>query len=382
MASEIDQLVFKFSVNSPLFLEHPLLLNWGFSTTALVTALDLSTNERLTRSLKQRGMTLREHLHQCGFNPNVKIMADTGIFQLEARKAENGIYETDDPMLHFSAEEILENYQLIDPDFVVAPDEIIYWNESIRRAEGKIEQNIRNLERTLDLFPRDKVIAGIQGTNTHQVRTATNAIAELKVTKAARGGLIPLIRSNQSLYREMLHLSEHLARKAGVEHLHYFGLPNIRTLKDCFIDNSYDSLDTSVLYHKTAQRKYLVDKGFYKSVRGAWLERCNCPGCQLMLSKRHRTGSLDFVIGLFVHNCLALRQVLGGLFEDKHLFARLPYFTRGKELVPTYNEQFSPSQGFTSALAMFSDTQPTYDTLSPLKSSTDEPRREKLHFRR
>ena len=82
-----SRVIFKFPFQNSLFLEYPLMLKWPFSDTILVTAYDLLKKDSMLSRMQREGSTLREYLTEKGFNTDIKIMADTGIFAFEFRKA-------------------------------------------------------------------------------------------------------------------------------------------------------------------------------------------------------------------------------------------------------------------------------------------------------
>ena len=85
--SNLSKLIYKFPFSNPLFLTYDILLNWKLSNTILVTSYDLIKDEQLMIYLTRKGITLNEYLKEKGFNKDVKIVCDTGIFEYEAKKA-------------------------------------------------------------------------------------------------------------------------------------------------------------------------------------------------------------------------------------------------------------------------------------------------------
>ena len=84
MSHSQSNLVYKYSFSNPLFTQHDLMLHWSLSDTILITAYDLLKNDFLVNHLVRTGSTLKEYLHSIGFNPKIKILADSGIFEFEA----------------------------------------------------------------------------------------------------------------------------------------------------------------------------------------------------------------------------------------------------------------------------------------------------------
>jgi hypothetical protein len=315
-----SELIFKFSFGNPLFIEHELILNWSLSKSVLVTSYDLLKDEQLILRLQKNGSTLKEHLRSIGFNKKVKIICDTGIFEYEAKKAK---LKFDIPNYDpFTLNDIFNAYSLIDPDFLVAPDEIILQSDSIEKVNEKTVVIIKNLIKTLDLFPKEKVIPVLQGFNEETMINIIDFVNSEKLNKMARGGLIPLWKESKGKFEEVIKLSEKLTRENGIKFIHSFGLPSLKTIRYYFYENSYNSLDTSVIYYRTAQRKFLINRGYFISVRFAHFDRCGCSGCLLMSRKKYSTNSSDFVIGLYYHNCFMLNRLTGKLQKEPNIFEK------------------------------------------------------------
>lgn len=314
-----SKLIFKFPLSNPLFLEYDMISEWEFSKTILITAFDLLKDERLIIELQKNGLSLKEYLQERGFNKDVKILCDTGIFEYEIRKAK---LEKEIPVdvNSFSTDDIFWAYELIEPDFLVAPDEIILQSDSEDTIKGKISQLEQNLKLTIDSFPKEKIIAVLHGFSNDHLTRILNFITREGIKKVARGGLIPLWTESKEKFREVVRLSETLAREKGIEYLHSFGLPALRVIKDYFYFNSYDTLDTSVLYYRTAQKKFLINKGYFISVRYAHFDRCGCKGCNLMSNNVNKTNSGNFVVGLYYHNCMMLNKLVKRLLYEPNIF--------------------------------------------------------------
>lgn len=81
-----ENLIYKYPFQNPIFNESKELLDWTFSKIILITAFDLLRNDGLVSFLQRSGSTLKEYIRDFGFNKDVKIMVDTGIFEVEAKK--------------------------------------------------------------------------------------------------------------------------------------------------------------------------------------------------------------------------------------------------------------------------------------------------------
>lgn len=312
-----SKLIFKFSFTNPLFLEHELILNWNYSKAVLLTSFDLLKDEQLILELQRRGITLKEYLHERGFNKDVKLICDTGIFEYEVKKAKLQLAVPEYEI--FSQEDIFNAYRLINPDYLVAPDEIILQSDTRDQIKVKMGKMMLNVQKTLESFPKEKVIPVLHGFTKEDMNYYLDFLESEQLKIIARGGLIPLWNESKIKFKQVIKESEYLVRQK-FDYIHSFGLPSLRTIKDYFYENSYDSLDTSILYYRTAQRRYLIDKGYFISVRNAYFSRCGCEGCQLMKSNTYKPNSGDFAIGLYVHNCNMLTKLVDNLNSNPNIF--------------------------------------------------------------
>ncbi|MCE7737199.1 MAG: hypothetical protein GPJ54_20090 [Candidatus Heimdallarchaeota archaeon] len=333
--SEIDQVIFKLPYFNPLFQETEILLDWQFSNTILVTAFDLFRNDGLVTKLQKTGSSLKDYLHDFGFNKKIKILADTGVFELEMRKARLSKFDKYITKLDtLKTEEIFHAYNLIDPDFLVAPDEMILVNDTTQDQELKKQIILDNLQKTLSEFPRTKVIATIQGLDQKVISEITDDIREEKITKVARGGLLPLRKHSRTQFSSILTLTEKIARKANMKHLHAFGLSNINVLRDYFVHNSYNSVDTSAVYYYTVDRKYLTKKNKFVQVRKANFDLCDCAGCEIMKDNLFFADrNTKFIIGLYSHNAHQTAKMAFALQNKPSLKVEAPKinFTKSKK---------------------------------------------------
>ena len=315
------ELIYKFSFTNPLFLEHDIILNWDLSNIVLITCFDLLKDQRLMVDLQRSGQTLKGYLHEKGFNKKVKIFCDTGIFEYEAKKAKLHLnIPEENATQSFTNDDIFHAYSLIDPDYLVAPDSIILQEDSVKEAQTKILKMEEYLRNTLEVFPKDKVVPVLQGFNSETILPFIDSLKDEQIRKIARGGLIPLWNESKGKFKEVIKISESLTRENGITYIHSFGLPSLRAIKDYFYDNTYNSLDTSVIYYRTAQRKFLINRGYFISVRYAHFDRCNCEGCQIMQRNIYRTNSSNFIIGLYFHNCFRLNKLIMRLPQEPLIF--------------------------------------------------------------
>ncbi|MHA2249300.1 MAG: hypothetical protein ACXAD7_03010 [Candidatus Kariarchaeaceae archaeon] len=315
--SSQERLIFKYPFNLAEILNHKELLAWEFSDIVLITAFDIFRDDYLVTYLQRTGLTLREYLYDIGFNQDVKILADTGIFEIEARKARLQIIENDEKPIQLTTTEILHAYELIDADYVIAPDEMILIEDDPEVVQAKVNQTLDNLVRTLDVFPKEKIYATIQGVNTEQIQEIIDVIDMHQLKNAARGGLLPMRRASINKFQEILSITEDLARKSHITQLHAFGLSHPKVMRDLFVNNSYDSVDTSIIYWYTSKRKYLTKDIKLISVNRAKFSSCNCPGCQIMADNTWYPNGGDFAVGLYSHNARSLASIAENMIFSK-----------------------------------------------------------------
>lgn len=308
-----SRLIFKFLFNHPLFLEEEILSNWSYSETILVTAYDIYRDDLFCSYLQRTGMTLKEYLQNQGLPKNIKILADTGIFELESRK--NRTLKRELPLEeipNLTTNEIFQAYELIDPDLLISPDEIILVSDTDETINQKVDSMQANLRATLDRFDPSRVMATLQGTNKDTIDKVMQNIASTNIKKIARGGLIPLFHDNyfdiNSIFRKVIKYSYEVAKDYQVTHLHGFGLPRMQILKDYFCFTKFHTVDTSGIYFKTAKHRYLTKKGKYISVNRAFFENCMCTGCIGMEKMTHNSKSGSFMAFLYIHNCISAQQ--------------------------------------------------------------------------
>jgi hypothetical protein len=295
---KLSRLIPKFHFCSvPLFREEPLI-SWTYTDAVLFTAYDVyRSHDFWLDEVVNSGSTLKEALVNLGFPKTNSLVIDTGVFEMEAKKAgiskELGI----DVNIEMSNAQIFEAYDLSGADFFVAPDEIILpldGPEIIREKVDIIKSNLLDL---LDIVKASKTIAVIQGHEQEIVDDLLDFYRENHIRYLAVGGVIPLYHYDREL------LSKHLSyvrRAAKSEWLHVFGLSRMSLLPYYLQQVKVDSVDTSALTYLTAGRKYLVGLKPVP-VRLADFDNCSCPGCRV-LSKEMSTRSAEFFANLYIHN--------------------------------------------------------------------------------
>ncbi|MCY3411818.1 MAG: hypothetical protein INQ03_09315 [Candidatus Heimdallarchaeota archaeon] len=326
-----QKLVINFPYTNPIFLEDKRFLDWNFSPSILITAYSLLKQDYLVTQLQRSGGTLREWLVDQGFNPSIEIFADTGVFALEYQRSQG--HEVPD----LANSDIFLAYDLMDPDYLVAPDEIITLEHSEEESLARILKTRENLYATVDRFPKHKIYATIQGLEYSHMQMLTDTIKELKLKNAARGGLLPLKRNNAAFQR-ILTETEILARRVGVEHLHAFGLPGIRSLHDIFINNSYDSVDTTTIYYYTQDRKYINRRGQLVKVNTTVFD-CDCQYCRGLRDSIDYPNSGYFMKNLFGHNATMMARFMSKIQSDPQMFKNIPYDYIQRRLVNRYTYQ-------------------------------------------
>jgi hypothetical protein len=241
--------------------------------------------------------TLKDALVNLGFPKTNSLVIDTGVFEIETKKAgiskELGI----DVNIELSNAQIFKAYELSGADFFVTPDEIILPLDGAELVKEKVDIIKSNLIDLLDIVKAWKTIAVIQGHEQEIVDGLLDFYRENKIGYFAVGGVIPPYHCDREL------LSKHLSyvRKAAKsEWLHIFGLSRMSLLPYYLQQVKVDSVDTSALTYLTAGRKYLVGPKPVP-VRLVDFDNCTCPGCRA-LSKEMSTRSVEFFANLYIHN--------------------------------------------------------------------------------
>jgi len=283
-----------------LFRQEPLI-NWTYTKAVLFTAYDIyrSTDFWLDEIINS-GKTLKEGLVELGFPKGNTLVADTGVFEMEAKKAgiaRNLGIEVD---IELTNNQIFEAYKLSGADYYVAPDEIILPQDNQTQIITKISKIKDNLLELLEVVPASKVIAVIQGHTEEVISNIYDFHREQGISCFAMGGVIPLYFHNKELLDNVLKYVRNLTKKHW---LHIFGLPRVSLLQYYLHDIGIDSVDTSSLLYLTARRRYLIgSKGV--QVREAVFKDCGCEGCN-NLDPKVSTRSSNFFVNLYIHNILA-----------------------------------------------------------------------------
>ncbi|TFH05455.1 MAG: hypothetical protein E4H14_12715 [Candidatus Thorarchaeota archaeon] len=283
----------------PLFRERPLI-NWTYTDAVLFTAYDVyrSTDFWLDQIINS-GKTLKEGLIELGFPKGNSLVADTGVFEMEAKKAGISLSLGIEVDIELSNAQIFEAYELSGADYFVAPDEIVLpqdKKEDIVTKTTNIKENLLDL---LEVVPTSKVIAVIQGHTEETISNLFDFYRGQGISCFAMGGVIPLYHHSKDLLDDVLRYVRDITK----EHwLHIFGLPRMSLLQYYLHDIGVDSVDTSALLYMTARRRYLIgSKG--EQVRKAVFKDCNCEGCS-NLEPMPSPRSPDFFVNLYIHNIL------------------------------------------------------------------------------
>ncbi|TFG30454.1 hypothetical protein EU528_08250, partial [Candidatus Thorarchaeota archaeon] len=258
-----------------LFRNEPLI-NWKLTKAVLFTAYDVyRSNDFWLDSTINSGKTLKEGLVDLGFPKGNTLVADTGVFEMEAKKA--GIAQNlgIDVDIELTNDQIFEAYSLSGADYFVAPDEIVLPQDDQTTVATKIGKIKDNLLELLEIVPPSKVIAVIQGHTEEAITNLYDFYREHKISCFAIGGVIPLYHHDKELLERVLKFTRNLTKDHW---LHIFGLPRMSLLQYYLHKIGVDSVDTSALLYLTARRRYLVgSKG--EQVRNVVFEDCGCDGC-------------------------------------------------------------------------------------------------------
>jgi hypothetical protein len=303
----LSRLIPKFHFCSvPLFREDPLI-NWTFTEAVLFTAYDVyRSHDFWLDNVVSSGSTLKEALVDLGFPKTNSLVIDTGVFEMEAKKAGISRDLGIDVKIELTNSQIFEAYELSGADFFVAPDEIVLPFDTPEAVNEKLDIIKGNLLDLLEIIPASKIIAVIQGHEKKIVDGLLDFYRENGIEYFAVGGVIPLYHHDKELLQKHL---KYVRKSTKKEWLHIFGLPRMSLLSYYLHEVKVDSVDTSTLTYLTARRKYL-DGLKPKPVRIAKFEDCDCPGCRV-LTRNISTRSSLFFANLYIHNIVtATRESL------------------------------------------------------------------------
>lgn len=283
------------------------MINWTFTDAVLFTAYDVyRSHDFWLDKVVSSGVTLKEALVDLGFPHRNSLVIDTGVFEMEAKKAGISRDLGIDVDIDLTNAQIFEAYELSGADFFVSPDEIILPLDRADVVKEKINIIKDNLLDLLEIVSASKIIAVIHG---HEKKIVDNLLDFYRnngIEYFAVGGVIPLYYYDKELLQKHL---KYVRAATKNEWLHIFGLPRMILLSFYLHEVQVDSVDTSTLTYLTARRKYLVGLK-PEPVRLANFEDCDCPGCRV-LTRNMSTRSLLFFANLYIHNIVtATRESL------------------------------------------------------------------------
>ena len=300
--SRLEGIIPKNHFVSLRFFREAPLINWNFTKACLFTAFDFyRSSDFWTDSVLNSGKTLKEALVELGFPKDNSLIVDTGIFELEAKKAgiskQLGIGDTE-INIQLSNRDIFTVYDISGADYFVAPDEIILATDNPSTVQNKIETIKRNLLETLEHVSSSQVIAVIQGQETSVIDSILNFYHDHGIRHFAAGGLIPMYFYDKSLFQRVV---TYIRKATEGYHLHAFGLPVVGLLPYYLHKLQFNSVDTSALLYLSANRKYLVRDNPIP-VRLAKFGKCKCDGCKYICREQPYSRQPEFFIHLYIHN--------------------------------------------------------------------------------
>ena len=289
-----------------LFRNEPLI-NWKYTQAVLFTAYDVyRSNDFWIDQTINSGKTLKEGLIELGFPKENTLVADTGVFEMEAKKAgiakDLGI-EVD---IELSNKQIFEAYRLSGADYFVAPDEIILPLDNKQAVNTKIAKIKENLLELLEIVSPSKVVAVVQGHKEDVITDLYDFYRDYNISCFAVGGVIPLYHHDKQKLEQVLKFVRDLTKDHW---LHIFGLPRMELLNYYLHKIGVDSVDTSALLYLTARRRYLIGSKS-EQVRSVKFENCSCEGCSKM-DPFPSPRSTDFFVNLYIHNILEAVKLAG-----------------------------------------------------------------------
>ncbi|MHA1302411.1 MAG: hypothetical protein ACTSQE_10440 [Candidatus Heimdallarchaeaceae archaeon] len=297
-----------YCLSDKIFWSKPLI-DWTYSDTILLTAYDLLNNDPLIYYLQSNSLTLSELLKENGFPADTKILADTGIFSLEFRKYVRGrTFKQDYSTVNIETDEIIEIYKLIDPDFLVAPDEIILFRDSPKSVKKKVDKMKNNLRACLDCFNAKKVIGVIQGITFEVIDEFFDFYKEQGITHFARGGLIP-ISWKKELFCKVLNYTRTLTSDYP---LHAFGVSNLDIVRCYTLCSSVDSFDSTIVKALTSDLYYLTPSLRKVRFDDQVIADCSCPYCNELRESvqdiSYDFASIAILVNLYLHNITTVTQ--------------------------------------------------------------------------
>jgi len=324
-SQRLSRLIPKFHFCSvSLFREEPLI-NWTYTDAVLFTAYDVFRSDDFWLDMVvSSGATLKEALIDLGFPKTNSLVVDTGVFEIEAKKAGISRDLGIDVDIQLTNAQIFEAYELSGADFFVAPDEIILPLDGPETVKEKIDVIKGNLIDLLEIVPASKVVAVTQGQQREVVDGLLDFYRENGIVFFAVGGVIPLYYHDEDLLQRHLNFVRESTKK---EWLHIFGLPQLSLLSYYLHEVRVDSVDTSTLTYLTARRKYLMGLT-PKPVRLANFEDCDCQGCDA-LSKDMSPRSPKFFANLYIHNIVTATKE--SLKKKEIKVAGIPKTTKSKK---------------------------------------------------
>ncbi|MBD3404548.1 MAG: hypothetical protein GF411_00255 [Candidatus Lokiarchaeota archaeon] len=290
-----------------IFREEPFI-NWEYTNIVLFTAFDFyRSNSFWIDEIMRTGKTLKEGLIDLGFPKNVDLMADTGIFEIEAKKAGFAKKLGIEVEFKLSNEEVFHAYEISGADFFVTPDEIIHpldTKETVKRKVAAIKENTLQL---LEIVPSNQVTGIIQGCKTKTIELLFDFFKSCGIKYLARGGAVPLYKYDNQHFENIMFKTREITNEYW---LHTFGLPRVSLLPYYIHTMKFDSVDTSLLLYLSARKQYLVGIN-PRPVRLVDFLSCDCKGCQLLQElkvKRNNYGK-EFFIALYIHNIVEASQI-------------------------------------------------------------------------
>ncbi|MFW9795669.1 MAG: hypothetical protein ACFFE2_01415 [Candidatus Thorarchaeota archaeon] len=322
-SQRLSHLIPKFHFCSvPLFREEPLI-NWTYTDAVLFTAYDVyRSHDFWLDKVVSSGATLKEALVDLGFPKANSLVVDTGVFEMEAKKAGISRDLGIDIDIELTNAQIFEAYELSGADFYVAPDEIILPLDSPEVTNRKIKIIKSNLLELLEMIPAPQIISVVQGHQQEVVNDLLDFYRENGIRYFAIGGVIPLYHFDKQLLEKHL---DYVRMSTRNEWLHIFGLPSISLLSYYLQRVRVDSVDTSTITYLTARRKYLVGLKS-EPIRLADFEECSCPGCHV-LSRETSSRSKAFFANLYIHNILTATR------ESMRKYNPIPTMPKQKKTV-------------------------------------------------
>lgn len=145
---------------------HPTnLLDWKFSQSVLVTAFDLFKEEQIFKPITESGLSLKIYLHFRGFSPDVKIFADTGIYEVSLQQHVKKLPDS----FALTPQSVISLYQYMEADYYFIPDELVLLTHPPAQRIRMLEEMVDTARMYQDALTHEQHVPVLQGLTSEEV---------------------------------------------------------------------------------------------------------------------------------------------------------------------------------------------------------------------